>query len=236
MQQRLLTAAYGLLFLLLIAGAALRSAWRQSKRIGPATKAILSLLVLISLAAAQQNGGDAPKTPPKPRRIFTNENLSDGPSDDELPLIPALIRCRKDIKCFLQALDKATPAVLTRTEIAREGTAVVTSNSTWWTTQFAADRCTVSFRVDAIDAKVNEEVVPKAARHAVEDKLAEMKRDFESVRGKTGTCSLAIKDLKGLMASPSWSLLSLGPASDFGQNCSGPAFDASRAPLGKDNK
>jgi hypothetical protein len=193
MQQQLLTAAYGLLFLLLMAGAALRSVWRQSKRIGPATKIILSLVVLISLAGAQQNGGDAPKAAPKPRRIFTNEDLNDGPSDDGLPPIPGLIRCGQDLNCFLQALDKATPAALTRTEIAREGTAVVTSNSTWWTTQFAADRCTVSFRVDAIDAKVNEDVVQKAARHAVEDKLAEMKRDFESVRGKTGTCSLALQ-------------------------------------------
>jgi len=236
MQQRLWTATYGLFFLLLIVGAALRSAWRQSKRVGPAAKVILSLVVLISLAVAQQNAGDATKVPPKPRRIFTNEDLNEGASDDGLPSIPGLIKCGQNLKCFLQALDKAIPAALARTEIAREGAAVVNSSSTWWTTQFAADRCTVSFRVDAIDAKVNEEVVPRTDYHAVEDRLAEMKRDFESVRGKTGTCSLAIKDLRALMTSSSWSLMSLGPASNFGKSCSGPAFGTSRVPLENDKK
>ena len=105
---------------------------------------------------------------------------------------------------------------------------MVTSSSTWWTTQFTGDRCTVSFRVDAIDAKVNEEVVPKALRQAAEDKLAEMKRDFEAVRGKTETCSLTLKDLKALMRSSSWSLMGLGPASNFGRDCSGPGFGSSR--------
>ena len=236
MQQRLWTGTCGLFFLLLIARAGLRSAWRQSKRVGPAAKVILSLAVLISLAVAQQNGGNTAKAHPEPRRIFTNEDLNVGASEAGLPPIPGLIKCGQNLKCFLQALDKATPAALTRTEIAQEGTAVVTSNSTWWTTQFAADRCTVSFRVDAIDAKVNEEVVSEAAHRAVEDKLAEIKRDFESVRGKTGTCSLALKDLKALMTSSSWSLMSLGPASNFGKSCSGPAFDTSRAPLEKDKK
>jgi len=236
MQQQLLTAAYGLLFLLLIAGAALRFAWRQSKPIGLATKLILSLVIPISLAAAQQNGGEAPKAPPKPRHIFTNEDLDREPSDDGLPAIPGLIKCRRNLPCFLRALDTATPAALTRTEIAKEGTAVVTSNSTWWTTEFAGDRCTVSFRVDAVDAKVNEEVVPESAHHAVENKLAEMKRDFENVRGKTETCSLAVKDLKALMMSASWSLMSLGPATNFGTNCSGPLFVTPRVPLGNDKK
>jgi len=205
------------------------------ERIGPRTKLVLSLLTLISLAVAQQ-GGEASKAPPKPRHVFTNEDLNQGLSDDGLAPFPGLIKCGQNLRCFLQALDKATPAAVTRTEIANQGTAVVTSLSTWWTTQFAGDRCTVMFRVDAIDAKVNEEVVPKAAYRAVEDKLAEMRRDFESVRGKTATCSLAVKDFKALMTSSSWSLMSLGPASNFGKNCSGPGFDRSRAGVGNDKK
>jgi hypothetical protein len=195
---------------------------------------MVSLVVLISLAAAQQSGRDASQAPRKPRHVYTNEDLSR--SDEELPPAPGLVKCGQDLRCFLRALDKGTPAAVTRTEITREGTAVVTSNSTWWTTQFAADRCTVEFRVDAIDASVNEEVVPQAAHHAVEDKLAEMKRDFESVRGKTETCSLTVKDLKSLMTSSSWSLMSVGPASNFGKNCSGPGFDSPRAPLESDKK
>jgi len=236
MQQGLLAAAYGFFFLRLIAAAALGFVWQQCERIAHSAKVILSLLVLISLAAAQQNGSEAPKAPSRTRRIFTNEDLNFGPSDDGLPPIPGLIKCGQNLRCFLQTLDKASPAALTRTEIAKEGTALVTSNSTWWTTQFEPDRCTVSFRVDAIDAKVNEELVPEAAHHAVEDKLAEMKREFESMRGKTGTCSLALKDLKALMTSSSWSLMSLGPASNFGKNCSGPAFDTSRTLLENDKK
>jgi len=82
--------------------------------------------------------------------------------------------------------------------------------------QFAGERCTVSVRVDAFEAKVNERVVAnssKAAHGAFEDKIAEVNRDFESIRGKT--CNLAVKDLKALMASASSSLIRLGPASNF---------------------
>jgi hypothetical protein len=155
-------------------------------------------------------------------------------SSDGLPQISGLIKCGRDLKCFLQALDNVTPSAIMRSETAEVGTGVVTSNSTWWTTQFAADRCTVWFRVEAFEAKVNEKVVPdnpNAARVATEGKLAEMKRDFETIRGKTGTCVLAVKDLKALMTAPSWSLMSLGPASNFGKTCSGPAFDTSPFPL-----
>jgi len=181
----------------------------------PAAKVLLFLVVLISPAVAQQNDRETPKVPSKPRRVFTNDDMkgADSQSSDGLPQIPGLIKCGKDLKCFLQALDSATPAAVTRNETAEEGTGVVTSNSTWWTTQYAADRCTVSLRIDALEAKVNEKVVPdspKAARDAVESKLAEMNRDFETIRRNTGTCNLAVKDLKALMTSPSWSLMSLG--------------------------
>jgi len=201
----------------------------------PTTIAALSLMVLISLATAAQNDGDAPKPPPKPRHVFTNDDLNGGASPyqtpsqtgDGLPPIPGLTRCGKDLKCFVQALDQATPAAVTRTETAEQGNAIVTSTSTWWTTQFTGDRCTVSIRLDALEAKVNEKVVPptpKPARDAAEDRLAELKRDFETIRGTTSSCSLAVKDFKALMTSSSWSLMSVGPASNFGKNCSGPAF------------
>ena len=195
-----------------------------------ATKVLLFLVVLISSAAAQQNDRETPKAPSKPRRVFTNDDMKEAgsQSSDGLPQIPGLIKCGRDLKCFLQALDSAKPAAVTRSETAEQGTGVVTSNSIWWTTEFASEQCTVSFRVDAFEAKVNEKVVPdspKAAHDAVEKKLAEMNRDFETIRGKTETCTLAVKDLRALMTSPSWSLMSLGPASKFGKNCSGPAFD-----------
>jgi hypothetical protein len=130
------------------------------------------------------------------------------------------------------------PAVLTRTETVKEGTAVVTMESTWWTGQFAADRCTVSFRVDTLSARVNEEVVPDdlKAHAAVEERLAEMKRDFENIRGKTQTCSMAVRDLRTVMTSSAWSLVSLGPASGFGKNCSGSMFDAPQSPRTNGNK
>jgi hypothetical protein len=197
----------------------------------PATKVLLFSVVLISPAAAQQNGRETTKSPAKPRHVFTNDDVegSDSESSDGLPQIPGMIKCGKDLKCFVQALDNATPAAVTRSETAEQGTGVVTSNSTWWTTQFASGQCTVSFRVDALEAKVNEKVVPespKAVRDVVEGRLAEMNRDFETIRGKTETCTLAVKDFRALMTSPAWSLMSLGPASKFGKNCSGPAFDA----------
>lgn len=202
---------------------------------------LLFLVVVDSPAAAQQNSGETPKAHPKPRRIFTNDDIGNRTSqpDEKLPPIPGLIKCGKDIKCFLAALDKATPATVTRTETAKEGTAVVTSNSTWWTTQFAVETCTVSLRVDDLAVKVNEKVVPenpKAVRDAAETKVAEMNRDFGNIRGKIGTCSLGVKDLKTLMMSSSWSLMSLGTASNLGKNCSGPAFDAPPGGLSNEKK
>jgi hypothetical protein len=190
----------------------------------------LLLALLVSPAAAQQNDQQNTKAPSKPRHVYTNDDIkgAGSQSGDGLPQIPGLVKCGAELKCFLQALDSATPAAVSRSETVEQGTGVLTSNSIWWTTQCTADHCTVSFRVDALEAKVNEKVVQdrsKAARDAVEGKIAEMNRDFETIRGKTCTCTLAVKDLKALMTSSSWSLMSLGPASNFGKNCSGPAFD-----------
>jgi hypothetical protein len=200
----------------------------------PAANFFLLLALLISPVTAQQNDQETSKAPPKPHHVYTNDDLQGvgSQSGDGLPQIPGLVKCRTDLKCFLQALDSATPSAVTRSETVEQGTGMLISNSTWWTTQFAADHCTVSFRVDAFEAKVNEKVVqdsPKAARDAVEGKIPEMNRDFETIRGKTNTCTLVVKDLKALMISPSWSLMSLGPASNFGKNCSGPTFDALRS-------
>jgi hypothetical protein len=210
----------------------------------PPTKVLLFLFVLISLihpAAAEQDNQEAPKAPSKPRRVFTNDDIKDAGSQsgDGLPQIPGLIRCASDLKCFLQALDSATPAAVTRAETVEQGTAVVTSNSIWWTTQYTGEQCLVSFRIDAFEAKVNEKVVganPKASRDAAEGKLAEMNREFEGIRGKVSTCTMAVKDLKALMTASAWSLMSLGPASRFGRNCSGAAFDRPSAPLSNEKK
>ena len=139
----------------------------------PTAKVLLLLAVLISPAVAQQNDREIAKTPPKAPHVYTNDdvNWADSQSGDALPEIPGLIKCGKDLKCFLQALDSTTLAAVTRSETKEVGTGVVTSNSTWWTTQYAADRCTVSFRVDTFEAKVNEKVVsesPQSARDAAE--------------------------------------------------------------------
>jgi hypothetical protein len=96
-----------------------------------------------------------------------------------------------------------------------------------------------SFRVDTFEAKVNEKVVPatpQAARDAAAAKIAEMNRDIETIRGKTETCTLPVKNLKALMISPYWSLVTLGPASNYGKNCTGPAFDKPHGLLLNDKK
>jgi hypothetical protein len=203
-----------------------------------ASASVLLLAMFATAAASQQNGENAAKSS-KPPRVYTNDDVGRSHSryDKEVPEIPGLIKCGEDVDCFLQALDDATPAALTRIETAEQGTAVVTSESTWWTTKFDAGRCTLSFRVDSLDATVNGKVVDaKAARDAAEAKLEEMKRDFASVRGQTETCTLAVKDVKGLMTSASWSLMALGPASQFGKSCSGPGFGFPPNPLPKDKK
>ena len=196
---------------------------------------LLFLVVLGSPARGQQNDGTAPKAAPRARRIFTNDDEVGSQSDDRLPQIPGMIKCGKDVQCFLHALDTALPAAVTRAELVEVGTAIVTSDSTWWTSQCGDGRCSVGFRVDAFSAKVNEKVfsgAPKAARDIAEQKLAQMNRDFEGTRGKTATCSLAVKDLKTMMTPPAWSLMSLGSASDFGKSCSGPMFTAPGSPFG----
>ncbi|MGD0228229.1 MAG: hypothetical protein ABSF71_38495 [Terriglobia bacterium] len=130
----------------------------------PTAKVLLLLAVLISPAVAQQNDRQTAKTPPKAPHVYTNDDINgaDSKSGDALPEIPGLIKCGKDLKCFLQALDSTTLAAVTRSETKEVGTGVVTSNSTWWTTQYSADRCVVSFRVDTFEAKANEKVVPES--------------------------------------------------------------------------
>jgi hypothetical protein len=102
----------------------------------PAAEVLLLLAVLISPAAAQQNDRGTAKMPSKPPHVYTNDDIkgADSQSGDALPEIPGLIKCGKDLQCFLRALDSATPAAVTRSETKEVGTEVVTSNSTWWTT------------------------------------------------------------------------------------------------------
>jgi hypothetical protein len=193
------------------------------------TKLLLVLVPLVLPAARPQND-QAPTQTSKSPHVYTNDDLErpDSGYDNGLPPIPGLIKCRNDLECFVQALDQATPAAITRTENVEVGTAVVSSKSAWWTTEFTNDRCTVYFRFEDLVAGINEKAVagrPKAARDAIEGKLERMKRDFEDVRGQTATCNVAVRDLKALMLSSSWSVMGLGPASNFGKNCSGAGFD-----------
>ena len=197
----------------------------------------LFLAISAGAGAAQQHGGNAAK-PSKPTRVYTNDDVGQSRSryENDVPEIPGLIKCGENIDCFVRALDDATPAAVRHVETAEEGTAVVTSDSTWWTTKVGDGRCTLSFRVDSLDARVTDRVVPvdsKPARDTAEARLEEMRRDFANVRGKTETCTLALKDVKSLMTSSSWSLMLLGPASEFGRNCSGPGFDNPKNPAPK---
>jgi hypothetical protein len=187
------------------------------------------LVFLTPSLGTQQSNSQPPKAPSTQRHVFTNDDVEGAaPQSAYLaPQIPGLIQCGTDLKCFLKALDTATPAAVTRIETVEVGTAILASNSTWWTTQFTGARSTVSFRVDSLEAKVNPKVVPEtsAAYAAVEAKLAEMLRDFGGeIRGQTSTCTLSVQDLKALMTLPSGSLLGLGPASNFGKNCTGAGF------------
>jgi hypothetical protein len=207
----------------------------------PAAKVLLLLAVAVSSAAAQQNDQQAGKAPSKPRHVYTNDDFKGAGSEsgDGLPQIPGLVKCGTDLKCFLNALDSASPAAVSRSENVEQGTGVLTSHSTWWTTHCATDQCTFSFRFDAFEAKVNEKVVQDSSptvRSLVEGKIAEMNHDFEPIRGQTGTCTLPVKDLKDLMTSPGWSLMSLGKASNLGKNCTGAAIDALLAPSSNSKK
>jgi len=212
---------------------------RIARHYALAAGSILLLALLSHPALAQQNGGNA-KPPAKAVRTLTNDSVASEPSQPtggaQIP--PGLIKCDKDLQCFLSALDRTTPASVKRTETAKEGTAILTMDSSWSATQCKAGRCTVSFQVDFLDAKVNEQVVsadPKA-RADVEAGLAKLKKDFEPLRGTTQTCSLSINDLKVLMTSSRWTLTSLRSATIGGKTCSGPMFDApvGRLPDGKE--
>ncbi len=155
--------------------------------------------------------------------------------NDGIPSIPGLINCGTSVQCFLDALNKPAPVAVTRTEIVEQGTAVITSKSVWWVT-CAGDRCAVSFRVDDFEAKINEKflaTIPPETRSTAEERLNQMKRDFGNIRGKTGTCAIALKDVRPLVTGPALSLMTLGPVSNFGKTCSGPAFANPTSPLGR---
>ena len=136
-----------------------------------------------------QNSGEPPKAPSTQHRVFTNDDVEGAASQsaDRPAPMPGLIQCGADIKCFLSAVDAATLAAVTRSETVEIGTAVVTSNSTWWVSQFTADHCTLSFRVNSLEARLNPKAVPDTttAHEAVEARLCEMRRDFDKVRGQT---------------------------------------------------
>ena len=184
-------------------------------------------------AAGQQNdAGSKPAT--KTRRTFTNDDIgiagsassSDASSsDDGIPPIPGLIKCGQDVDCFLQALDKNTPATVTRDERLELGGVVLSSNSVWWTSRVDPNQVVVWLRVDAFDASMKEGAeLPKANHDTAVAKMSELNRNFENIRGKNGTCLLPTSSLKAMMKS-TWSLMSLGIASGFGKNCTGPAFE-----------
>ena len=210
----------------------------------------LSLVAVATLSAAQQSAppGDLARkqsqrsnAQTKSRRVLTNDDFAAAGHSSEagVPEIPGLVKCGRDLNCFLEALDRSAPAAVTRNETAEQANAVVTAASTWWVANFAAEKCTVSFRVEAFKAEVNEKVVqdkPKAVRDAIEARIAESNKDFEQIRGKTNTCTMSRKDFKVVMMSRSLSLMSLGPATHMGKDCSGSMFQPLPSPSPNDKK
>jgi hypothetical protein len=150
--------------------------------------------MLAAPARPQQSDPDTSKPPPKlPKALhtFTNDDMEGGdsrasdshPSDDGLPSIPGLIKCGKDVDCFLQALDKNTPASVTRVESLQAGGVTLSSNSEWWTTRIDADRVVFSLRLEAFEAKMDENAaIPQEARDTIEAKMAEGGRNFGYMR------------------------------------------------------
>ena len=201
-----------------------------------ALMAALGAVMLAAPAAAQQGESDSSKPAPKAHRTFTNDdvgsNIAGSPdarsSDDGIPPIPGLVKCGQDVDCFLRALDKNTPSTVTRDERLELGGVVLSSNSVWWTSRVDPNQVVVSLRVDAFDASMKEGAeLPQANHDTAAAKMAELNRNFETIRGKNGTCLLPTSALKAMMKSP-WSLMSLGIASGLGKTCTGPAFEDDR--------
>ena len=202
----------------------------------PAARTLLLLALTAAMLAApvgaqQSDAGSKPAA--KSHRTFTNDDMGSGnasssdarSSDDGIPSIPGLVKCGQDVDCFLQALDKNTPATVIRDERLELGGVVLSSNSVWWTSRVDPNQAVVWLRVDSFDASMKEGAeLPKANHDTAVAKMAELNRNFETIRGKNGTCLLPTASLKAMMKSP-WSLMSLGIASGFGKNCTGPAFE-----------
>lgn len=184
-----------------------------------------------SLGEIARKNREAKEGKKEPARVLTNDDISPNQAGKMPPYLPGTIACGSDMKCFLAAIDKGTLAWMTKAEKTPEASAIFTTSTTWWTTKYVGEACSVSIRLNEFSGEIDEERAKArrpSERPMVEAKLAELKREMPKVVGKDNTCQLTRSDLKKALTAPGLSLTTAAVLSFYDKGCTGPLFPDKR--------
>ncbi len=195
------------------------------------------LILLAGLSAWPQSLGEIArknreaKEGKKAAKVLTNDELSPGQADKLPPnLAPGTQSCGTDQKCFLAAIDKGTLAWMIKSEKAYEESALVSTSTTWWTTGFEGDICSVSIRLNEFSAEIDEERAKRRPqdRARIEAMLAQLKVETPNIIGKENTCRLTRADLKKALTGTGLSVTTAAVLAFYDKSCTGPLFPDKR--------
>lgn len=167
----------------------------------------------------------------KAARVLTNDDLSPNQADKLPPnLPPGAQNCNTDQKCFLEAIDKGTIAWMIKSEKAYEESVLLSTSTTWWTTGYTVDKCSVSIRLNEFSAVIDEERAKRRPqdRARIEAQLAELKQQSPNVLGKENTCLLTRADVRKALTGTGLSVTTVAVLAFYGKSCTGPLFPDKR--------
>lgn len=195
-----------------------------------------AFVLLAALSAASQSLGEIArknreaKESKKAARVLTNDDLSPGQADKLPPYLPGTVACGTDLKCFLDAIDKGTLAWVTKSEKAFEESVLLSTSTTWWTTRYAGDQCTVFIRLNEFSAEIDEERAKRRPqdRERIEAHLAEWNQQLPNIRGKDNTCLLTRSAVKKALTGRDLSVTTAAVLAYPDRGCTGPLFPDKR--------
>jgi len=196
-----------------------------------------ALLLLAGLPAWPQSLGEIArknreaKEGKKAAKVLTNEDLSPNQADKVPPNLPVGTQnCNTDQKCFLEAIDKGTLAWFIKAEKAYEESVLLTTSTTWWTTGYAGNKCSVSIRLNEFSAEIDEERAKRRPqdRARIEAQLAQLKQESPNVLGKENTCLLTRADVRKALTGTGLSVTTAAVLSFYDKSCTGPLFPDKR--------
>jgi hypothetical protein len=193
-----------------------------------------SLAVLLALTAVSQQRpslGEAARAAREGKksktRVLTNDDLAPETSRQEPPGVPGLLRCGSELKCFLEAIDRAVPAAVIQHQQGFEDIVDFKASTAWWVTRYDGEKLTVQVRLDELEVEVNSERArskPPGEALAMQARLADVKRHLIGVLGAVNTCQISKSGFKRALAAKVFTPSHVAFHANQGTVCSGPLF------------